>query len=125
MTHRPFPGRRSVLRGSLAASAALTLPGALGAAPDESPGEALGGAASVVVPPAGASEATVGDCGDPLPHPVSAASPAATRTARPARRRRATGRPGGGDEVGVADEGTAEVAVDAMVELLDRMGGCV
>ena len=33
MTHRPFPGRRSVLRGSLAASAALTLPTALGAAP--------------------------------------------------------------------------------------------
>ncbi|MHB9863250.1 alkaline phosphatase D family protein [Streptomyces sp. YIM S03343] len=33
MTHRPFPGRRGVLRGSLAASAALTLPGALGAAP--------------------------------------------------------------------------------------------
>ncbi|MFI8091622.1 alkaline phosphatase D family protein [Streptomyces sp. NPDC086080] len=33
MTHRPFPGRRAVLRGSLAASAALTLPAALGAAP--------------------------------------------------------------------------------------------
>ncbi|MEU6537247.1 alkaline phosphatase D family protein [Streptomyces sp. NPDC047000] len=33
MTHRPFPGRRGVLRGSLAASAALTLPGTLGAAP--------------------------------------------------------------------------------------------
>ncbi|MEU6096782.1 alkaline phosphatase D family protein [Streptomyces sp. NPDC047079] len=33
MSHRPFPGRRSVLRGSLAASAALTLPPALGAAP--------------------------------------------------------------------------------------------
>ncbi|MCT9076056.1 alkaline phosphatase D family protein [Streptomyces fulvoviolaceus] len=33
MSHRPFPGRRSVLRGSLAASAALTVPGALGAAP--------------------------------------------------------------------------------------------
>ncbi|WP_210586019.1 alkaline phosphatase [Streptomyces sp. GESEQ-35] len=33
MSHRPFPGRRSVLRGSLAASAALTLPSALGAAP--------------------------------------------------------------------------------------------
>ncbi len=33
MTHRPFPGRRSVLRGSLAASAALTLPTAAGAAP--------------------------------------------------------------------------------------------
>lgn len=33
MSHRPLPGRRSVLRGSLAASAALTLPGALGAAP--------------------------------------------------------------------------------------------
>ncbi|MFD1659978.1 alkaline phosphatase D family protein [Streptomyces caeni] len=33
MSHRPFPGRRSVLRGSLAASAALTLPAALGAAP--------------------------------------------------------------------------------------------
>ncbi|WP_030927823.1 alkaline phosphatase D family protein [Streptomyces sp. NRRL S-646] len=33
MTHRPFPGRRSVLRGSLAASAALTLPTTLGAAP--------------------------------------------------------------------------------------------
>ncbi|WAZ20100.1 alkaline phosphatase D family protein [Streptomyces cinnabarinus] len=32
MSHRPF-GRRSVLRGSLAASAALTLPAALGAAP--------------------------------------------------------------------------------------------
>ncbi|MHA5052974.1 alkaline phosphatase D family protein [Streptomyces sp. SD15] len=29
----PFPGRRSVLRGSLAASAALTLPATLGAAP--------------------------------------------------------------------------------------------
>ncbi|MFJ5305029.1 alkaline phosphatase D family protein [Streptomyces sp. NPDC088350] len=33
MPHRPFPGRRSVLRGSLAASAALTVPVALGAAP--------------------------------------------------------------------------------------------
>ncbi|MER6458121.1 alkaline phosphatase D family protein [Streptomyces sp900105245] len=33
MSHRPFPGRRSVLRGSLAASAALTLPVGLGAAP--------------------------------------------------------------------------------------------
>ncbi len=33
MSHRPTPGRRSVLRGSLAASAALTLPAALGAAP--------------------------------------------------------------------------------------------
>ncbi|OIJ66909.1 alkaline phosphatase D family protein [Streptomyces mangrovisoli] len=33
MSHRPFPGRRSVLRGSLAASAALTVPAALGAAP--------------------------------------------------------------------------------------------
>ncbi|MFV0137295.1 alkaline phosphatase D family protein [Streptomyces sp. HMX87] len=33
MSHRPFPDRRSVLRGSLAASAALSLPGALGAAP--------------------------------------------------------------------------------------------
>ncbi|MGW2784074.1 alkaline phosphatase D family protein [Streptomyces populi] len=36
MAHRPlssFPGRRSVLRGSLAASAALALPTALGAAP--------------------------------------------------------------------------------------------
>ncbi|MEU6368842.1 alkaline phosphatase D family protein [Streptomyces sp. NPDC046931] len=33
MSHRPLPGRRSVLRGSLAASAALTLPPALGAAP--------------------------------------------------------------------------------------------
>lgn len=33
MSHRPFPGRRSVLRGSLAASAALTLPTALGSAP--------------------------------------------------------------------------------------------
>jgi alkaline phosphatase D len=33
MSHRPFPGRRSVLRGSLAASAALTLPVAAGAAP--------------------------------------------------------------------------------------------
>ncbi|WP_043668265.1 alkaline phosphatase D family protein [Streptomyces xylophagus] len=33
MSHRPFPGRRSVLRGSLAASAALTVPVALGAAP--------------------------------------------------------------------------------------------
>ncbi|MEU8755052.1 alkaline phosphatase D family protein [Streptomyces chartreusis] len=32
MSHRPFP-RRSVLRGSLAASAALTLPTALGSAP--------------------------------------------------------------------------------------------
>ncbi|MEY7977968.1 alkaline phosphatase D family protein [Streptomyces pilosus] len=33
MSLRPFPGRRAVLRGSLAASAALTLPTALGAAP--------------------------------------------------------------------------------------------
>ncbi|MFD5847450.1 alkaline phosphatase D family protein [Streptomyces chartreusis] len=33
MSHRPIPGRRSVLRGSLAASAALTLPTALGSAP--------------------------------------------------------------------------------------------
>ncbi|MFF5160342.1 alkaline phosphatase D family protein [Streptomyces sp. NPDC000348] len=33
MSHRPLPGRRAVLRGSLAASAALTLPAALGAAP--------------------------------------------------------------------------------------------
>ncbi|MFF8731460.1 alkaline phosphatase D family protein [Streptomyces sp. NPDC015171] len=33
MSHRPLPGRRSVLRGSLAASAALTLPVGLGAAP--------------------------------------------------------------------------------------------
>jgi alkaline phosphatase D len=33
MSPRPLPGRRSVLRGSLAASAALTLPTALGAAP--------------------------------------------------------------------------------------------
>ncbi|MFJ6387832.1 alkaline phosphatase D family protein [Streptomyces sp. NPDC091972] len=33
MSHRPFPGRRSVLRGSLAASAALTLPTVSGAAP--------------------------------------------------------------------------------------------
>jgi alkaline phosphatase D len=33
MSARPFPGRRSVLRGSLAASAALTLPAAVGAAP--------------------------------------------------------------------------------------------
>ncbi|MEV6167403.1 alkaline phosphatase D family protein [Streptomyces sp. NPDC051954] len=33
MSHRPLPARRSVLRGSLAASAALTLPSALGAAP--------------------------------------------------------------------------------------------
>ncbi|MGW3027966.1 alkaline phosphatase D family protein [Streptomyces sp. NPDC001221] len=33
MSHRPFPGRRSVLRGSLAASAALALPTTLGAAP--------------------------------------------------------------------------------------------
>ncbi|MFI9172393.1 alkaline phosphatase D family protein [Streptomyces lincolnensis] len=33
MSHRPLPGRRSVLRGSLAASAALTLPTAAGAAP--------------------------------------------------------------------------------------------
>lgn len=33
MSHRPFPGRRSVLRGSLAASAALTVPVTLGAAP--------------------------------------------------------------------------------------------
>ncbi|MFI9831320.1 alkaline phosphatase D family protein [Streptomyces sp. NPDC051913] len=32
MSHRPFPGRRSVLRGSLVASAALTLPAAAGAA---------------------------------------------------------------------------------------------
>ncbi|MFJ7343529.1 alkaline phosphatase D family protein [Streptomyces sp. NPDC101110] len=32
-SHRPSPGRRGVLRGSLAASAALTLPTALGAAP--------------------------------------------------------------------------------------------
>lgn len=30
---RPLPGRRGVLRGSLAASAALTLPTALGTAP--------------------------------------------------------------------------------------------
>ncbi|MER7571709.1 alkaline phosphatase D family protein [Streptomyces sp. NPDC126514] len=33
MSHRPAPGRRSVLRGSLAASAALSLPTALGTAP--------------------------------------------------------------------------------------------
>ncbi|WP_262061827.1 alkaline phosphatase D family protein [Streptomyces sp. STR69] len=33
MSHRPFPARRSVLRGTLAASAALTVPAALGAAP--------------------------------------------------------------------------------------------
>ncbi|MXM64157.1 alkaline phosphatase [Streptomyces sp. HUCO-GS316] len=33
MSLRPFPGRRSVLRGSLAASAALTLPAAAGAGP--------------------------------------------------------------------------------------------
>ncbi|MFJ4580619.1 alkaline phosphatase D family protein [Streptomyces echinatus] len=33
MSHRPLPGRRSVLRGSLAASAALTLPVGLGTAP--------------------------------------------------------------------------------------------
>jgi alkaline phosphatase D len=33
MSHRPFPRRRSVLRGTLAASAALSLPTALGAAP--------------------------------------------------------------------------------------------
>ncbi|MGW0599900.1 alkaline phosphatase D family protein [Streptomyces sp. NPDC002776] len=33
MSHRPLPGRRSVLRGSLAASAALSLPTTLGAAP--------------------------------------------------------------------------------------------
>ncbi|MFE1325316.1 alkaline phosphatase D family protein [Streptomyces sp. NPDC058741] len=33
MSHRSLPGRRSVLRGSLAASAALSLPGTLGAAP--------------------------------------------------------------------------------------------
>ncbi|MDG9715707.1 alkaline phosphatase [Streptomyces sp. DH24] len=33
MSDRPLPARRSVLRGSLAASAALTLPTALGAAP--------------------------------------------------------------------------------------------
>jgi alkaline phosphatase D len=33
MSPRPFPDRRSVLRGSLAASAALTLPTALGSAP--------------------------------------------------------------------------------------------
>ncbi|MBV2357228.1 alkaline phosphatase D family protein [Streptomyces sp. J2-1] len=33
MSHRPFPARRSVLRGSLAASAALTLPTALVSAP--------------------------------------------------------------------------------------------
>ncbi|WCH96018.1 alkaline phosphatase D family protein [Streptomyces moderatus] len=33
MSHRPFLGRRSVLRGSLAASAALSLPTALGSAP--------------------------------------------------------------------------------------------
>ncbi len=33
MSHRPFPARRSVLRGTLAASAALTVPVALGAAP--------------------------------------------------------------------------------------------
>ncbi|AZM63542.1 MULTISPECIES: alkaline phosphatase D family protein [unclassified Streptomyces] len=33
MSHRPSPGRRAVLRGSLAASAALTLPAALGTPP--------------------------------------------------------------------------------------------
>ncbi|MFR0354072.1 alkaline phosphatase D family protein [Streptomyces sediminimaris] len=33
MSHRPIPDRRSVLRGTLAASAALTLPTALGTAP--------------------------------------------------------------------------------------------
>ncbi|MGV4885748.1 alkaline phosphatase D family protein [Streptomyces viridosporus] len=33
MSHRPLPDRRAVLRGSLAASAALTLPTALGTAP--------------------------------------------------------------------------------------------
>lgn len=33
MSHRPHPARRSVLRGSLAASAALSLPAGLGAAP--------------------------------------------------------------------------------------------
>ncbi|MFE0448047.1 alkaline phosphatase D family protein [Streptomyces fungicidicus] len=33
MSTRPFPGRRAVLRGSLVASAALTLPTVLGAAP--------------------------------------------------------------------------------------------
>ncbi|GAA2285130.1 alkaline phosphatase D family protein [Streptomyces hawaiiensis] len=33
MSHRPLPGRRGVLRGSLAASAALSLPTALGATP--------------------------------------------------------------------------------------------
>ncbi|MFB8244990.1 alkaline phosphatase D family protein [Streptomyces sp. NPDC055952] len=33
MSHSPFPRRRSVLRGTLAASAALSLPTALGAAP--------------------------------------------------------------------------------------------
>ncbi|EGX58703.1 alkaline phosphatase [Streptomyces zinciresistens K42] len=33
MSHRPFPARRSVLRGSLAASAGLALPPALGSAP--------------------------------------------------------------------------------------------
>ncbi|MEG8274695.1 alkaline phosphatase D family protein [Streptomyces sp. AHA2] len=33
MSHRPLPRRRSVLRGTLAASAALSLPTALGAAP--------------------------------------------------------------------------------------------
>ncbi|MDQ1072345.1 alkaline phosphatase D family protein [Streptomyces canus] len=33
MSHRPFPGRRGVLRGSLAASAALTLPAVSGTAP--------------------------------------------------------------------------------------------
>ncbi|MFE6334944.1 alkaline phosphatase D family protein [Streptomyces sp. NPDC057798] len=33
MSHRPAPGRRSVLRGSLAATAALSLPTALGTAP--------------------------------------------------------------------------------------------
>ncbi|WP_329289941.1 alkaline phosphatase D family protein [Streptomyces pseudovenezuelae] len=33
MSHRPFPGRRSVLRGSLAASAALTLPAVSAGAP--------------------------------------------------------------------------------------------
>ncbi|WP_432117563.1 alkaline phosphatase D family protein [Streptomyces sp. bgisy032] len=33
MSHRPFPGRRGLLRGALAAPAALSLPAALGAAP--------------------------------------------------------------------------------------------
>jgi alkaline phosphatase D len=33
MSHRPFPARRSVLRGTLAAAAALTVPVTLGAAP--------------------------------------------------------------------------------------------